>query len=364
AALFAGAQTDIKRIRAYSTVSQLGFMFVGLGAGGVAVGIFHLLTHAFFKALLFLGSGSVIHGCHEEQDIRRMGGLRTLMPVTFVTYAVGMMALAGVPLLFSGFWSKDEILHAVALWQPSKWPFVMALTAAFLTAFYMTRQMWYVFFGANRVAGGVLPTAAHATTEVAGETDAGHEPDAAHGHEGSAHRVHESPAVMTLPLAILAVGAVVLGFFGTPVWPWFHSYLSGHGGHPPVTLSVNVGTLVVMFSSALIALGGIAVGWWLYSRRGPATADEPDPLEKLQPDWFAVLRGKFYIDELYEISVIRANAWCARMSQWLDERVWDSVVLAVSYVVLGLSWLNRLIDDFVVNLGFDEGCRGIRTGAG
>jgi len=102
--------------------------------------MFHLLTHAFFKALLFLGSGSVIHGCHEEQDIRRMGGLRKLMPVTFVTYAIGMMALSGVPLFFSGFWSKDEILHAAALWQPSKWPFLLGAVTAFLTAFYMTQQ--------------------------------------------------------------------------------------------------------------------------------------------------------------------------------------------------------------------------------
>ena len=114
AALIAVGQNDIKRILAYSTVSQLGYMMMGLGVGGVFVGMFHLLTHAFFKALLFLGAGSVIHGCHEEQDITRMGGLRKFMPVTFATYAIGMMALAGVPLLFSGFWSKDEILHAAA----------------------------------------------------------------------------------------------------------------------------------------------------------------------------------------------------------------------------------------------------------
>ncbi len=152
AALIAVAQTDIKRILAYSTVSQLGFMFIGLGTGGPAVGMFHLLTHAFFKALLFLGAGSVIHGCHEEQDIRHMGGLRRLMPVTFATYAIGMMALSGFPLVFSGFWSKDEILHSAWLWEPSKWPFVLAALGALLTAFYMTRQMYYVFFGSSRSA--------------------------------------------------------------------------------------------------------------------------------------------------------------------------------------------------------------------
>src|SRR5206468_7717976 len=118
--------------------------------------MFHLLTHAFFKALLFLGAGSVIHGCHEEQDIRRMGGLRKFMPVTFATYAVGMMALSGFPLFFSGFWSKDEILHSALLWQPSRWPFYFGLFGALLTAFYMTRQMYLVFFGNCRVAFGQI----------------------------------------------------------------------------------------------------------------------------------------------------------------------------------------------------------------
>src|SRR6266496_2074790 len=160
AALIAVAQTDLKRILAYSTVSQLGYMMMGLGVGGVAVGLFHLLTHAFFKALLFLGAGSVIHGCHEEQDIRRLGGLRQFMGVTFATYAIGMMALSGVPLFFSGFWSKDDILHAAWSWQPSKWPFLLGIVGAFLTAFYMTRQMWYVFFGQRRSGILAVPTTA------------------------------------------------------------------------------------------------------------------------------------------------------------------------------------------------------------
>src|ERR1700750_2117088 len=130
AASIAVAQDDIKRILAYSTVSQLGYMMVGLGVGGVAVGMFHLITHAFFKSLLFMGAGSVIHGCHEEQDICQMGGLRKFMPVTFATYAVGMMALSGFPLLFSGFWSKDAILHAAHGWPVSHIPFYMGATGA------------------------------------------------------------------------------------------------------------------------------------------------------------------------------------------------------------------------------------------
>ncbi len=147
AALIAIAQADIKRILAYSTVSQLGLMMVSLGVGGVAAGIMHLLAHGFFKALLFLGAGSVIHGCHGEQDIRKMGGLRRFMPVTFFTYAIGMMALSGVPLFFSGGWTKEEILHAVAHWPPSHVPYYLILAGVVLTALYMTRQIIYVFFG-------------------------------------------------------------------------------------------------------------------------------------------------------------------------------------------------------------------------
>src|SRR5207237_519515 len=156
AALIAVAQFDIKRILAYSTVSQLGLMMVSLGVGGVAAGIMHLLAHGFFKALLFLGAGSVIHGCHHEQDIRKMGGLRRLMPVTFLTYAVGMMALSGVPLFFSCVWTKEEILHATAHWPKSHVPFYLDLPGSLLPALYMTRQILYVFFG-NHPADSTHP---------------------------------------------------------------------------------------------------------------------------------------------------------------------------------------------------------------
>src|ERR1700720_4688984 len=175
ASLIALAQFDIKRILAYSTVSQLGLMMVSLDVGGVAAGIMHLIAHGFFKALLFLGAGSVIHGCHHEQDIRNMGGLRWLMPVTFLTYAIGMMNLSGVPLLFSGGWTKEEILHATAQWPKSSLPHYLMLIGVVATSLYMTRQMIYVFFGNRRSA-------------------------AEHGHE--------SPHVMTMPLIVLAIGAV------------------------------------------------------------------------------------------------------------------------------------------------------------
>src|SRR5205807_2035221 len=198
AALIALAQADIKRILAYSTVSQLGLMMVSLGVGGVAAGIMHLLAHGFFKALLFLGSGSVIHGCHDEQDIRNMGGLRRVMPVTFLTYAIGMMTLSGVPLFFSGAWTKEEILHATVHWPRSPVPFFLVLAGVVLTALYMTRQIIYVFFGNRR------PASEHA---------------------------HESPRVMTVPLIVLAICSIVFSIMLTPAWPWLHGYLSGEPVH-------------------------------------------------------------------------------------------------------------------------------------
>src|SRR6202041_1737422 len=140
AALIALAQNDIKRILAYSPVSQLGYMMAGLGMGGVAVGMFHLITHAFFKALLFMGAGSVIHGAHEEQNVRKMGGMRSAMPLTFATYGIGMLALCGVPIVFSGFWSKDAILESAHGWPISQVPYYLLVFGAVLTAFYMTRQ--------------------------------------------------------------------------------------------------------------------------------------------------------------------------------------------------------------------------------
>ena len=189
-------------------------MMMGLGVGGVAVGMFHLITHAFFKALLFLGSGfTVIHGCHEEQDVRKMGGLKKYMPVTFAVYAVGMLALAGFPLFFSGFWSKDEILHAAHGWSVSHIPFFLGAIGALFTAFYMTRQVALVFFGSYRGHQEKSNHSAHAHS---------------HSFESSSHSQdpHESPAVMTVPLIILAGFAIILGFFGTPAWPWFDGYLT------------------------------------------------------------------------------------------------------------------------------------------
>ncbi len=345
AALIAVAQNDIKRILAYSTVSQLGYMMMGLGVGGVAVGMFHLITHAFFKSLLFLGAGSVIHGCHDEQDIRRMGGLRKFMPVTFATYAVGMLALSGFPLFFSGFWSKDAILHAAQGWSISRMPFYMGAFGALLTAFYMTRQVFYVFFGESRL----------------GE-NAGHGAAAGHSEHGAERVPHESPAAMTMPLVLLASCAVLLGLIGTPAWPWFNSFLGGQPAALDFAGFLEHGTLPVMFSSTIIVFLGLGLGWWFYGRRPIASADAPDALERLQPGVFRVLQNKFYVDEIYGATVIRWNGWLARLSDWMDRWIFNGAVQAVSYLVIGLSWMARSMDVFVVNPGFDGGCKTVTAG--
>jgi NADH-quinone oxidoreductase subunit L len=343
AASIAVAQNDIKRILAYSTVSQLGYMMMGLGVGGVSVGMFHLITHAFFKALLFMGAGSVIHGCHEEQDIRRMGGLRKFMPVTFATYAIGMLALAGFPILFSGFWSKDEILHAAHGWPVSHVPFYLGIIGALLTAFYMTRQVCYVFFASYR--GQPAPKADHA-------------PHSSHSGDGAPH---ESPLVMTGPLMILAAFAILLGFVGTPAWPWFQDFLEGHHASFDSSGFSKDGVLAVMIGSSMIVFLGIGLGWWLYGRK-PLEAEAPDALEKLPGDIYKVLENKYWIDELYEKSVIAFNAWWAKACDFFDVWVWNGAVQLVSYLVVGLSWVNRFFDEYVVNLGFDESCRRVSLG--
>lgn len=355
AALIAVAQNDIKRILAYSTVSQLGYMMLGLGVGGPAVGMFHLLTHAFFKALLFLGAGSVIHGSHHEQDIRRMGGLRKLMPVTFATYAVGMMALAGFPLVFSGFWSKDEVLHAAMIWSPSKLPFVLALFGAVLTSFYMTRQMWFVFFAprssrrkeAHEEVGSRKP-------EVGMAQD--HDDLHAHAH---AHEPHESPRVMTVPLAILAGATVLLSLFATPVWPWFHAYLGGHLDHLHVGWSADSAALLAMALSVIAVAVGVGVSWRLYSRSSTAT----DAVGSRFPRFFKALEGRLYVDELYAATVFRLNAAVAELSDWFDRFVWGSVVELTALAAKGLAFVSRAFDEEGINFGFDAGCQTTR-GAG
>jgi NADH-quinone oxidoreductase subunit L len=340
AASIAVAQDDIKRILAYSTVSQLGYMMLGLGVGGVAVGMFHLITHAFFKALLFMGAGSVIHGCHEEQNIRRMGGLRKLMPVTFATYAVGMLALCGFPLFFSGFWSKDAILHAASLWSVSRVPFYLGTIGVLLTAFYMTRQVCYVFFGKPREVNSILDT-----------------------HHSAPLTPHESPAVMTGPLLILAAFSILIGLIGTPAWPWFTSFLEGQRANLDFGGFAENGVLTVMLSSTAIFFLGLGLGWLLYGHKPIESAQAPDTLERFQPQLFNILRNAFFVDELYKATVVRFNTSCARAADWLDRWVWGGAVRLVTSLVLGLSSVDQSVDALVVNPGFDQSCLGVTRGS-
>jgi NADH-quinone oxidoreductase subunit L len=329
AALIAIAQNDIKRILAYSTVSQLGYMMAGLGLGGVAVGMFHLITHAFFKALLFMGAGSVIHGCHEEQDVRRMGGLKSAMPATFITYAIGMLALCGFPIFFSGFWSKDGILEAAHNPTAIKGPYFLLVFGALLTAFYMTRQVSYVFFGKWR----------------------------GHGH------AHESPRAMTVPLAILAFFAIALGAIGTPAWPWFHAFLEGRAASFDLHGFAEPGLMVLMATSSLVVFLGLGLGWWLYGNRS-SQAEEPDTLEKAAPWLWAALRDRLYVDEFYGATFIAFYAWWARVADWLDRRVWGGIVALLVWLFALWAHLNRRIDTHWVDGSFDKACEELSTGGG
>src|SRR5213082_1060362 len=267
ASLIALAQFDIKRILAYSTVSQLGLMMVSLGVGGVAAGIMHLIAHGFFKALLFLGAGSVIHGLHHEQDIRKMGGLRWIMPVTFLTYAIGMMNLSGVPFFFSGGWTKEEVLHATAHWPVSRLPYYLMLAGVILTALYMTRQIIYVFFGSARNTDfqSVRPAEFHSaeaatTTENISIVLTGQRP---------VFRAHESPLVMKMPLVVLALCSILFALVLTPAWPWLHAYLNGEPAHADFGLLIQP----MLFLSLALVAGGIGFGWLIYRN-----ASEVDPL--------------------------------------------------------------------------------------
>jgi NADH-quinone oxidoreductase subunit L len=318
AALIALAQFDIKRILAYSTVSQLGLMMVSLGVGGVAAGILHLLAHGFFKALLFLGAGSVIHGLHHEQDIRKMGGLRRSMRVTFLTYAVGMMALSGVPLFFSGAWTKEEILHATALWPESHVPFYLMMAGVILTALYMTRQMIYVFFGNKRAAS---------------------------------EKAHESPRVMTMPLTVLAFCTIALSVVLTPAWPWLHSYLSGESAHFHITRLIQP----MLFVSLALVAAGIGLGWLIYRN-----VAEADPLEQAQPALFRFLERKMWLDELYDWTVVALSKMAARLSDWMDRHVWDGLVRAFAGLGQVFGIFSADFDERGINAGVDEATGGTR----
>jgi NADH-quinone oxidoreductase subunit L len=270
------------------------------------------------------------------------------MPVTFATYAVGMMALSGVPLVFSGFWSKDEILHAASAWPVSKGPFVIGLLGAVLTAFYMTRQMAFVFFGKYRGASESHPTSATAH-------------DNAHASDHTHATPHESPSVMTLPLVVLATCAVLLSVVGTPAWPWFESYLAGHAAHFDLGKLFEPSTLATMGLSTLAVAVGMGLGATVY--RGAGVTAEVDPIAKAQPGLSRVLMGKFFIDELYQATVLRLTRVLSWLAHAADRFLWNGIVELFSLLALGLAWVNRSFEQWVVNGVFDEGCKSVRGSA-
>lgn len=341
AATIALAQDDIKRVLAYSTISQLGYMIAALGIGAYAAAVFHLVTHAFFKALLFLGSGSVIHGmehgalhsgAHDDvQDMHKMGGLRKKMPVTFVAFLLGGLSLAGAPLLTAGFWSKDEILSAAFNGGFGAVFAVLAL-AALLTAFYTARQVTLTFFGSPR--------------------------------SKAADHAHESRWEMTAPLVVLAVFAVAAGWAGIPAgFPglgglipnWFGDFVAGHADEHEAAHS-----LVPLFTSLGVSLGGLLLGWLVYRRQAVGAAD---PLAKVLGPVYTLLKNKYYVDQAYERLFIRPARWLAEtlVSDWMDRRVLDGILhgLARLGVWLGEA-LRRWFDLPVVNAAGDGVGRGSR----
>src|SRR5256886_374734 len=318
ASLIALGQFDIKRILAYSTVSQLGLMMVSLGVGGVAAGMMHLIAHGFFKALLFLGAGSVIHGCHQEHDIRKMGGLRGLMPVTFLTYAVGMMTLSGIPFFFSGSWTKEEILHATSHWLASHVPHYLMLAGVVLTAFNSTRNIIYFFFGTRRTAS---------------------------------EHAHESPCVMTMPLIALAACSILFGIVLTPAWPWLHAYLTGEPSQFDIAQLIQP----MLFVSLALVAAGVGLGFAIYRK-----AAETDPLEQAQPALFRFLKNKMLLDELYDRTVVAFSRMAARLSDWIDRHVWDRLVRAVGGLGRLFGVVATSFDERGINAGVDEATTGTR----
>lgn len=334
-------QTDIKRVLAYSTVSQLGYMFLATGVGAFAAGAFHLMTHAFFKALLFLGSGSVIHAMNEEQDMRRMGAMKAYMPVTFMTMGIGTLAIAGIP-PFSGFFSKDEILYLTFL--ENRWLWALAAVTAGMTAFYMARLMFMTFWGEYRgpAWGGGAGREAHGD-----------------GHGHAWHGPHESPKLMTVPLQCLAIGAIVAGLVGVPaalggghriqtfLEPSFtaeasHGAEDGHGGGHEASHAVELGLMAL---SVLIAVGAVALAHRLYVRR-------PEESERLAADFAGahrVLTNKYYVDELYDATAVKGTMSGARGLWAVDRRVVDGAVNGTGWTTRASAWVSHVVDRYVVD---------------
>jgi NADH-quinone oxidoreductase subunit L len=344
AATIALTQNDIKRVLAYSTISQLGYMIAALGIGAYAAAAFHLFTHAFFKALLFLGSGSVIHGVEhgamhnkehlDAQDMRNMGGLRSKMPVTFWTFLIGALALSGFPLITAGFWSKDEILTS-AFGASSMVVFIALALAALLTAIYSARQITLVFLGQPRTK--------------------------------SAEHAGENKTVMTLPLVVLAFFAVTAGWIGIPhsfpiIGQFSSNWLAGFiGSMLPAEEIVEGHSLIPLITSLAVSIGGLLIGWLLY--RKYRSADQVDPLQRGLGPVFNFVQKKYWMDDLYDLIFIRPILWFAEKVsyQFLDNTIIDGALHAIAKFG---NWLGKLLrfgfDLPVVNGAGDGTARGTK----
>jgi NADH-quinone oxidoreductase subunit L len=349
-------QYDIKRVLAYSTVSQLGYMFLAMGVGAFGAGIFHLYTHAFFKALLFLGAGAVIHALHGEQDMRRMGGLRAELPVTYWTFLAATLAIAGVPGL-SGFFSKDEILFRA--WSTGHfWLWLIGTVTALLTAIYMFRIVFLTFHGPRAIPA------------VAGGNGNGHGNASRDGHAG---HLHDAPPLMAVPLIVLAIGAVVAGYVGFPsalgglnridkfLEPSFEAHLqapvaggsellapaaaeplqpatAGEGAAAPVNEGEE---LELMAMATVVGLGGIALAFFLFLRRRDVT----EALARRFAGLHRVLLKKYYVDEAYNAAIVRPLVKGSEGALWrgVDAGVIDGAVNGVGRLVRSASGALRQV---------------------
>ncbi len=308
AATIALVQNDIKRIIAYSTVSQLGYMFLACGVGAYGAGIFHLYTHAYFKALLFLGAGSVMHAMAGELDIQKMGGLKKYMPITYITFLIASLSIAGVPGL-AGFFSKDEILWlAYNHGTIGKVVWIIGTIVAGLTAFYSFRIIFLAFHGSFR------------------------------GTHEQLHHLHESPKVMTIPLIILAVGAVIAGYVGVPKAlggeNWIAHFFEPVLGHPHVK-GTHSEELMVMGISVVVAFSGIFLSWIFYSLK----PEIPIILATLFKGIYKVLWNKYYVDELYDFIIVRPTRWMANnmLVAVTDGKIIEGIVNGIPEAIRNLA---------------------------
>jgi NADH-quinone oxidoreductase subunit L len=342
AATIALAQNDIKRVLAYSTISQLGFMIAALGIGAYVAAAFHLITHAFFKALLFLGSGSVIHGMEhgvlhtgkhvDPQNMFNMGGLAKKMPITATTFIIGGAALAGVPFVTAGFWSKDEIL-ADAFGHQHFAVFLVLAVSALMTAFYTMRQIVLTFFGKPRT-------------------------------EAASH-AHETSWTMTLPLMVLAFFAITAGWAGIPDYfpllgTWFPGFFSHFVGHtlpePPGHVEFS---FLPLLTSIIVSLGGLALGYVVYRNY---QAGQEDPLKAALRGFHTVLQNKYYLDEIYDFLFVRPAYWLSETFtfRWMDRGVIDGILHGVSWVPSRIGSFLRMYPDRFINWTGDATSEGVK----